>query len=311
MSLQPAAALELREGLLRPLPAIPSKYFYDDRGSELFEQITKLPEYYPTRTEEGILEDHAPEIIRSVEPRELVELGSGAGLKVRMLLDEMGRRGLLERLVLLEINEAFLMESMHRLEARYPDLQLRPIPGDFEHDLHRLGPGGERLVLMLAGTIGNLLPEEAATFVGHVARQLAPGDGFLVGFDLVKDKARLEAAYNDAQGVTAAFNLNILRVLNEGFDAAFDLDAFEHVAFYDVENARIEMRLRAKRATRARVGAADLVLDLASGDEILTEVSCKYTRERVSALASVGGLVLDGWWTDPDRLFALGMLRKA
>ncbi len=310
MRLDTAAVAELKEGLSRPLPEVPAKYLYDDRGSDLFEQITRLPEYYQTRTEESILEARAAEIVRRTRPRELVELGSGAGRKVRMLLDEMARRGLLRRLLLLEINERFLEESLARLEELYPDLEVRGIPGDFNHDLHRLGPGGHRLVLLLAGTIGNLLPAQAATFTGLVAKQLAPGDGFLVGFDLAKDPARLEAAYNDAQGVTAQFNLNILRVLNDRFQADFDVDGFEHVAFYDAQNAWIEMRVRAKRPMEVQVAAAGVHLSLGRGDEIRTEVSCKFTRERASAMAAVGGLVLDGWWTDPDDLFALGLLEK-
>ena len=305
-----ASARELRDALLEPLPRIPSKYFYDDRGSELFEQITRVPEYYPTRTEEAILEADASRIIQAVRPRELVELGSGAGRKIRMLLDAMAREDLLERCLLLEFNELFLLDSLTRLQASYPDLDLRGIRGDFERDLVKLGEGGDRLILFLAGTIGNLLPEDAARFVERIARQMSPGDGFLVGVDLVKDKARLDAAYYDALGVTAAFNLNILTVVNREFDADFAPDAFEHVAFFDVEKKRIEMRVRATRPSHVRVAAADVDLDFAAGDEILTEVSCKYTRNSASALAAVGGLVLEGWFTDPEQLFALALMRK-
>ena len=247
----------------------------------------------------------------AVRPRELVELGSGAGRKIRMLLDVMAREGLLERCILLEFNELFLLDSLKRLQEAYPDVELRGIRGDFEHDLVQLGKGGERLVLFLAGTIGNLVPEQAARFVELIERQLEPGDGLLVGMDLVKDKAVLDAAYNDAQGVTAAFNKNILAVVNREFDADFDLDLFEHRAFYDVDKARIEMRLRALGPSRVRVAAADVELRFETGDEILTEVSCKYTRETASALAAVGGLVLDGWYTDPKDYFALALMRKA
>ena len=306
-----ASARELREALLEPLPRIPSKYFYDDRGSELFEQITRVPEYYPTRTEEAILEADAGRIIQAVRPRELVELGSGAGRKIRMLLDAMARDDLLDRCTLLEFNELFLLDSLRRLQDAYPDLELRGIRGDFEHDLVKLGPGGERLILFLAGTIGNLLPEAAALFVERIARQMAPGDGFLVGVDLVKDKAVLDAAYNDAQGVTAEFNRNILNVVNREFDGDFDPQGFEHVAFFDVEEKRIEMRLRATRPMRVRVAAADVDLAFETNDEILTEVSCKYTRNSASALASVGGLVLEGWFTDAKSLFALALMRKS
>lgn len=311
MSLAPADVAEIREALGRPLPEVPSRYFYDAHGSALFEAITRLPEYYPSRTEEAILERYADVIVSAVRPRELVELGSGAGRKIRILLDAMGRLGRLERLVLLEISPEFLLASVERLVEGYPDLDVRGIQGDFEQDLGRLGPGGDRLVLLLAGTIGNLTPEQAGRFVGLVARQLAPGDGFLVGFDLVKDVGRLEAAYNDSQSVTAAFNRNILAVLNARFDADFVPEAFAHVAFYDRTNAWIEMRLRATRPMVVTVKRADVVLRLAAGDEIRTEISCKYTRARVSALAAVGGMTLERWLPDPGQSFALALLRPA
>jgi L-histidine Nalpha-methyltransferase len=299
----------LRARLLRPLPEIPCKYLYDDRGNALFEEITRLPEYYPTRTEERLLEERAEEIVRRVMPRELAELGSGTGRKIRMLLDAMGALGIRERCVLLDINEALLGDSVARLSREYPDLDVRGVAGDFEHDLARLGPGGRRLVLLLAGTIGNLPHEEAGDFVRAVARQMAPGDAFLVGFDLEKDVARLEAAYDDAQGVTAAFNKNVLRVLDRRFDADFDPDGFDHVARWVPELHRIEMRLRARRAMRVHVRAAGVTLDLEPGDDLLTEVSCKYTRPAAARLAEAGGLRLGGWWTDADSLFALGLLR--
>jgi L-histidine N-alpha-methyltransferase len=302
------AAAELRACLLRPLPEIPSKYFYDDRGSALFDEITRLPEYYPTRTEEALLESVAASVIDRVRPRELAEIGSGVGRKIRLLLDEMRVRHLAERCVLFDINELFLASSIRRLRREYPSLDVRGVVGDFVRGVEGLGTGGARLVLFLAGTIGNLLPAEAARLVRQVRAQMEAGDAFLVGFDLVKSKARLEAAYNDAAGVTAAFNLNILSAVNDRFDANFDLDDFEHVAFYDERHARIEMRLRARRACRVRV--FDLELSFARGDEILTEVSCKYTRESVEALAGAGGLVLDRLFTDPEHLFGLGLMRR-
>ena len=303
------AIAELRKALSQPLPEIPTKYLYDDRGSELFEKITELEEYYPTRTEEAILRAHADEIIGIVEPRELAELGSGAGTKIRMLLDAMGRHGSRERCVMLDINEHFLESSVVRLEDEYPGLEVRGIVGDFTKDLDRLGPGGDRLMLFLASTIGNLKPDEAATFMKAAAAQLEPGDGFLVGFDLVKERGRLEAAYNDAEGVTAEFNQNILRVLNARFDADFDPEAFEHVAFFDEDESWMDLRLRATRPMNVRIAAADLTLDLAEGDEIRTEVSCKYTAGSAAALAAKGGLTIDHWFTDAEHLFALGLLR--
>jgi L-histidine N-alpha-methyltransferase len=304
-------AAEVRAGLLaRPLPSLPSKYFYDDRGSNLFEDITRLPEYYQTRTEEALLETIADEVIATANPRELVELGSGVGRKIRLLLDAMERAGRLERCLLFDINERMLEESVARLEADYPGLVARGLLGDFTRDLSVLGPGGDRLVLFLAGTIGNLHPDDVPGFLASVARQMLPGDGLLVGLDLVKDEARLHAAYNDSAGVTAEFNRNILQVINERLGADFDPRAFEHVAFYDREHQWIEMRLRALRAMRVTIPGADLVLDYRRGDEIRTEISAKYTRESFAARLPGFGLRVREFFTDPESLFALALLER-
>jgi L-histidine N-alpha-methyltransferase len=303
-------AAEVREGLsARPLPFLPSKYFYDDRGSALFDEITRLPEYYPTRTEEGILEAVADQVARVTRPREVVELGSGTGRKIRRLLAATARATV--RCVLFDVNETFLTDSCRRLARDFPGLEVNGIVGDFTHDLDCLGPGGGRLVVFFAGTIGNLHPDEAVpAFLVRLARQLAPGDAFLVGVDLVKDEARLHAAYNDAAGVTARFNLNILRVVNDRLGADFDLTAFEHVAFYDRARAWIEMRVRARRATRVRIPRADVDLALGEGDEIRTEISAKYTRGTLEARLPGSGLRLEQWLTDADELFALALLRR-
>ena len=302
---------EVRVGLqLRPLPELPSKYFYDDRGSALFDEITRLPEYYQTRTELAILETIADAVVELAQPRELCELGSGIGRKVRLILDAMARRDLLERCVLLDISEGFLVESAETLDADYPDLAVRGIVGDFLEDLPALGAGGGRLALFLAGTMGNLHPDRVPAFLRALARQLEPGDSFLVGLDLVKDEARLHAAYNDAAGVTAEFNRNILRVVNTHLGADFDPEGFEHVAFYDPENAWIEMRLRAIRDMKVSVPGAGLRLDYRRGDEIRTELSCKYTRPSLEARLSGTGLRVEGWYTDPDELFASALLRR-
>lgn len=307
-----AMAAEVRDGLSRrPLPELPCKYFYDERGSELFERITERPEYYPTRTETAILRSRAAEVVEEVRPRELAELGSGAGVKIRLFLDAMRARRSLESVVLLEISEQYLRSSVEALQAGYPEARVHGIVGDFVHDLAALGPGGGRLLLFLAGTIGNLHPDDLPAFFRAAARALAPGDGFLVGVDLVKDPARLHAAYNDAAGVTAEFNLNILRVLNDRLGADFDLAAFEHVAFYDAERQWIEMRLRARRAVAARVPAAGVEIALEAGEEIRTELSCKYTRESLSLRLAGTGLVLERWATDAEGLFASVLLRRA
>jgi L-histidine N-alpha-methyltransferase len=307
-----AMVAEVRAGLARrPLRELPCKYFYDERGSALFDAITRLPEYYQTRTESAILERHAAAVVEAVDPRELVELGSGAGRKIRFFLDAMRSRGTLERVVLLEINEGDLRTSVERLQADYPEASVRGIAGDFVQDLAALGPGGGRLLLFLAGTLGNLHPDELPAFFRSAAAVLAPGDGFLVGVDLVKDPARLHAAYNDAAGVTAEFNRNILRVLNDRLGADFDVSAFEHRAFYDPERQWIEMRLRAVRPLTARLPAAGVELKLAAGEEIRTELSCKYTRESLAARLAGTGLEIESWTTDADRLFAAALLRRA
>ncbi len=304
-------AAEVRAGLTRrPLPELPCKYFYDERGSELFEAITRLPEYYPTRTETGILAAHAAAIVEAVAPAELAELGSGAGRKIRFFLDAMRATGRLQRVLLLEINEEFLRDSVGRLQADYPEARVRGITGDFAHDLAALGPGGGRLLLFLAGTIGNLHPDALPSFFREAAQVLAPGDGFLVGVDLVKDSARLHAAYNDDAGVTAEFNRNILRVLNARLGADFDPTAFDHRAFYDPQRQWIEMRLRARRRLTARIPGADVTLELDAGAEIRTELSCKYTRATFAARLEGSGLVLERWITDLEQLFASALLRR-
>jgi L-histidine Nalpha-methyltransferase len=306
-----AMAAEVRAGLLRrPLRELPCKYFYDERGSALFEAITELPEYYQTRTETAILEQHAAEVVGAQAPRELAELGSGSGRKIRLFLDAMRERGSLESVLLLEISEGYLRQSVDALSAGYPEASVRGIVGDFLHDLEALGPGGGRLLLFLAGTIGNLHPDELLGFFRAAARVLARGDGFLVGLDLVKDPARLHAAYNDAKGVTAEFNLNILRVLNQRLRADFDPGDFEHRAFYDPDRQWIEMRVRARRPLVAHVPGAGIRLALEAGEEIRTELSCKYTRESFTRRIAGSGLAVERWITDAEGLFASALLRR-
>jgi L-histidine N-alpha-methyltransferase len=305
-----AERAEVRRNLLRGLPKIDSKYFYDDTGSKLFEEITRLPEYYQTRTEETLLAEIADRVIELTEAHELVELGSGAGRKIRLLLDAMQRRGRLERCVLLDINETYLRTSAEALAAQYPEVEVCGVVGDFLHDLESVGIGSGRLFIFLAGTIGNLYPRQLSTFFGNVRAALGPGDAFLIGLDLVKDAVRLEAAYNDSAGVTAEFNRNALNVLNRRFATAFEIDAFEHVAFYDAEQAWIEMRLRALRPTSASLGGAREIR-FEPGDEIRTEISRKFTR-RSFANALVGtGLELTAWFTDSESLFASALVRPA
>jgi L-histidine N-alpha-methyltransferase len=305
------AVEELRRTLTAtPLPWIPSKYFYDERGSRLFEAITELPEYYLTRAEQALLQRAAGELARRAPAAELVELGGGASPKVRMLIDALRNTGRLRRCVLLDISSEVLQQSVATLAADYPDLSVRGVVGDFSEDLDKIGPGGDRVIAFLGSTIGNLHPSrEVPAFLARVARQLFPGDAFVLGVDLVKDKARLEAAYNDSQGVTAEFNRNILRVVNERFEADFDPADFEHVAFYDEAHCWIEMRLRARRAVTARVRTAGLTVALPRGGEIRTEISCKYTLSALEARAQGTGLGVEGWFTDREQLFGLALMR--
>ena len=302
---------DVRRGLLGEPRSLPSKYFYDDTGSHLFERITTLPEYYPTRTEHALLADIADGIVRSVAAVELAELGAGSSRKTRLLLDAMARAGTLARIVLLDVNAAMLEGSQRELSERYPRAAVRTVTGDFLEDTGRLGLAPGRLLVFLGSTIGNLEPAEATAFLRRARGVLGPDDAFLVGFDLVKDVSVLEAAYNDAAGVTAAFNRNILTVVNAGLDGDFEPGLFEHVAFFDAENSWIEMRLRATRACRVRLPGAELDLRFAPGDEIRTEISCKYTRSSVDGLLDGTGLRLAEWHTDRGGLFALALLRPA
>jgi len=303
-------AAEVRAGLAAVPRRLPSKFFYDERGSRLYEAITRLPEYYQSRTEARVLASVADDVVARVRPAELVELGSGAGHKTRVMLEAMARAGGLERCALLDISARALSESVHALSRAFPDLAVRTIEGDFLRDLDVLGPGGGRLVVFLAGTLGNLHPADVPPFLSRLAERLEPGDGFLVGLQLVTERRRMEAAYNDAAGVTAAFNRNILRVVNDRLGADFVPDAFEHVAFWDEAHAWIEMRLRAVRAQRVRIPAARLDLTFAAGEAIRTEVSCKYTRATFDALLPGTGLGVDAWYEDPERVFALALLGR-
>lgn len=302
-----ASVKELRELLSRPLPELPPRYFYDDHGSALFDAITEQPEYYPTRTEEALLETIADRIMAMARPEHIAELGSGVGRKIRMLLD--AGAGTLRTCTMLDINQLMLDLSVERLSSEYPDVRFFGVQGDFTRHLDRLGPGGRRLIIFLAGTLGNLHPAQVPEFLRRVRGTMAPDDALLLGVDLVKDIRRVEAAYNDDAGVTAAFNRNILAVINRRFGADFQPEAFEHRAFFDPDNAWIEMRLRATRPMRVRVPAVDLELVLDTGDELRTELSCKYTRETLAARAALAGLRLDHWFTDPEQLFALALVR--
>jgi len=272
-------AQDVRAGLTRELKELSPKYFYDARGSELFDRITTLPEYYPCRAEREILNRRAPEIVEGTS--ELVELGSGVASKTRALLYAMAGHGSLRRYVPFDFDPSVVEACAHELTELYPGLDVHGVVGDFGRDLDCIPDGNRRLFAFLGGTIGNLAPEQRKAFLRQLRAQMGPDDRLVIGTDLVKDRSVLEAAYNDSAGVTAEFNRNVLRVINEGLDADFKPEAFEHVAFFDEANSWIEMRLRANGAQRVRIDGADLEVTFADGEEIRTEISAKFTREAV------------------------------
>jgi L-histidine N-alpha-methyltransferase len=303
----PHLAEDVRRGLTRIPKELSPKYFYDARGSALFEQICELPEYYLTRTERALLAQIAGEVVASVRPSTLVEFGSGSGRKTRILLDAMACRELLDCYVPIDLNADVLRQTARVLSESYPGLRVQGVIGDFEQPVEILPTGGPRLVAFLGSTIGNLTHDGATEFLRNVCRLLAPEDRFLLGTDLVKDVRVLERAYNDTAGVTAAFNRNILSVINEHLDGHFEPNRFEHLAFYNKEDARIEMHLIARQAHQVSIDAIDLRVDFARGESIRTEISCKYTRAMVEAMLAEAGLRLLRWDTDKDRLFALSL----
>lgn len=292
-------------GLTMEPKTIPSKYFYDDFGSALFEQITKLPEYYQTRTEASLLKKHAGVIVSQCLPMQLVELGSGSSTKTRMLLDAMAEAALLDSYVPVDISSTILKASSERLLTDYPGLDIHCLIGDFEHDLDHLPPSENRLIVVLGGTIGNfdLLPRR--DFLTRIYSLMEPSDHLMIGVDLVKDRARLESAYNDSVGITEMFNKNILTVLNREIGSDFDLDLFEHVAFFDPDNAWIEMRLRALSAHSVQLGNLSRELEFDQGEEIRTEISCKFTRDSLTEDLLQSGLSISDWHQDERADFAL------
>jgi L-histidine Nalpha-methyltransferase len=301
-------AEDVRSGLGSDPKAIPPKYFYDARGSELFERITALPEYYPTRVEQSILDAAGAEIIAQVRPTEIVELGPGSARKTDALLRPMVARERTARYVPVDVSESAVALCARRLAAQYEGLEIHGLVADFEHHLDRIPPAsGQRLIAFLGGTIGNLDGPERHRLLRVLRDQLGPEDRLLVGTDLVKDRARLEAAYNDTAGVTAEFNRNLVRVINAHLGADLDPDAFEHVAFYNEREQRIEMWLRARASMRARIDALGMDVGFAPGDQFRTEISCKFTRESLETEYRAAGLRLEAWHTDADRLFALSL----
>jgi L-histidine N-alpha-methyltransferase len=289
---------------------IPPTWFYDERGCELFEAITRLPEYYPTRTERAILAARADEIAAVTGADTLVELGAGTSEKTRLLLDALSAAGHLRRFVPFDVAEATLVATAEAIAEEHPDIEVIGVVGDFRRHVGELPHEGRRLIAFLGGTIGNLRPRQRAELLGELAASMAPGDALLLGTDLVKDPARLEAAYDDAQGVTAAFNRNVLSVLNRELGADFEPDRWAHVARWDDVDEWIEMRLRSIGAQTVHLPALGLTVDFADGEDLRTEISSKFRQSKVRAELEVAGLEPLAWWTDPAGDFALSLAVK-
>jgi L-histidine N-alpha-methyltransferase len=300
---------DARLGLTSTPKWLPPKWFYDARGSDLFEEITRLPEYYPTRAERSILRDHAGDIARRTGAHTLVELGSGSSEKTRLLLDALRAEGTLREYVPLDVSETALRDAVAAVHHDYPELSIHGVVGDFTEHLDLVPGQTPRLVAFLGGTIGNLFPDERATFLRELRATLDPGEWLLLGTDLVKDPEVLVTAYDDAAGVTAEFNRNVLAVLNRELGGDFDVKSYEHVAIWDPENEWIEMRLRSTTATRVTFSELALDIVLETGEEIRTEISAKFRREGVQRELATAGFGLDSWWTDPKGRFALSLAR--
>ncbi len=302
-------AADVRRGLLAPQKAMPPKYFYDARGAQLFDTICDLPEYYLTRMEHALLQQFADEIVAITNPSHLVEFGSGASRKTRLLLDAIQRGGGNVCYVPIDVSDDMLRRSARALLREYPGLRIHAVVGDYDHHLDRIPPGHQRLVAFLGSTIGNLTRAATARFLARVRRQLAPGEAFLLGVDLLKPIEVLERAYNDTAGVTAEFNRNVLRVINQRLDADFDLDRFEHLALFNQEQSQIEMHLRARTTHSVSIRALGLTVPFSAGETIHTEISRKFTRAEVDAMLTAAGYELTRWYAAPNDYFGLALAR--
>jgi len=298
---------DVADGLTAFPKTLPPKWFYDERGSELFEEITRLEEYYPTRRERAILTERAAEIATVTGARTLLELGAGSGEKTRLLLDALAET--LETYVPVDVSGDFLASASDQIAADYPKLRVQAVVADYERHLDQLPGGSRRLIAFLGGTIGNMEPADRVSFLGGLRATMGEDDALLIGADLVKAPQRLVRAYDDARGVTAEFNRNVLHVINRELGADFVASRFEHVAVWDVAEERIEMRLRSTRAQTVRVDALDLVVEFAAGEEMRTEISAKFRRDRFEESVAAAGLRVDRWWTDKDRDFVLSLVR--
>jgi L-histidine N-alpha-methyltransferase len=298
--LREALERDVRTGLQADQKWLPPVWFYDDRGSALFDEITRLPEYYLTRAERRLLESYSGEIAERSGAEVLVELGAGTCEKSRILLDALSETKTLKKYVPLDVSDQTLLDAATAIAADYPDLQVHAVVGDFSQHIGRLPADGRRLVVFLGSTIGNLGPEQRSRFLFDLDCTLTHGDSLLLGTDLVKDRSRLLAAYDDAAGVTAEFNRNVLLVLNRELGANFDPSQFEHVAVWNESESHIEMRLRSLLDQSVLIKELDLEVQFARGEDLLTETSAKFTREGVEKELSAAGFVVDTMWEDPE-----------
>lgn len=299
---------DARRGLTASPKSLPAKYFYDARGSDLFERITELTEYYPTRTEEAILTRHAGDVVAAAgQPDTLIELGSGSSTKTRLLLDALAATGRLRRYVPVDVSASALDGALDTLARDYPDVELHGVVADFEAHLDRLPAGDGRLIAFLGSTIGNLDPAERGSFFRTLRADLESGDAFLLGVDLIKDERRLVAAYDDPAGVTADFNRNVLRVLNASLGADFRPDAFDHVARWNATAEWMEMALRTREPMTVTLADLDLEVSFVAGEEIRTEISAKFRRDGLTTELATAGFTVTSWWTDPAGDFALAL----
>jgi len=299
-------AKEIREGLTASHKYTPCKYFYDTQGSKLFEEICQLPEYYPTHTEISILRDIAPELMKTVAHKDLIELGAGANVKIRILLNAVGKsiRATL-RYILVDISRSAVIEASQDLLDTYPELQVLGIIADFTSQLEVIPTERPLMFCFLGSTIGNMEQGETILFLRSISANMKPDDKLLVGFDMVKNRETMEAAYNDSKGVTAEFNKNILNVLNKELNANFDLSHFDHVAFFNEDHERIEMHLRANRDISVKLKSIDLEIEFKRGETIHTENSKKFTEKSIEDLANRAGLSVQNWYSDPSGWFFL------
>ena len=308
--LRAAMLADVSAGLTAAPKELPPKWFYDERGSQLFDEITRLPEYYPTRRERSILDDQAGFIARFTGADTVIELGSGTSEKTRILLNAFRDGGSLRRFTPFDVSEATLRRAASKLAIDFPTVEVRGVVGDFEHHLHTLPGGGRRLIAFLGGTIGNFAPKPRAEFLAALSAAMVPGDALLLGTDLIKSEHRMVAAYDDGRGVTAEFNRNVLRVVNRELGADFVPERFVHVARYDAEEEWVEMWLRATEAHDVAVADLDLAVRFGAGEAMRTEISAKFRREGVEGELGDADLALSRWWTDGDGNFAVALTFK-